>query len=671
MRWLLLVIAGLGFGNDMAGQSGAQAPSPVKIESYSRVEIPGERSVSHMIAFGDKLLIGTDEGVWVKDGDSAWKKTLPFYVWDDFFIVGETFVYVTINRFSRKNKLHKALLQLYRSKNGIEWELVLKKAPELIAVDAHTDSLYLGAKHSSYSTALSKGKPFGSFKPLEDNRKLYDLLDMAYHKGRLFVVGKQGVVVSEDGGKTFRNINVLFNSAIGREPKVRFLSNDHDIAVEINGHRVFVSHDAGESFTEVTKDIAELRVKRGHFAVNRVFYLDRDSRLVLSHRSRYYLLDLKDESIREIVLPTFYRYRSFAILGDHLYVSALHPKPRDITTPGSEGRDLSKEAAFSPLLNVSLSSRSLCDKIYALERIEASPFPEALSEIIADGDTLYGNSGRAIRHVGTDSVVANGLSQAHGFTQGNRGHWYIQHVVTDSRGKATNRLSRSMDTGRTWKPMLTGHTIPPHSVYDDSLGVAYYAYKHSVIRRSLRSGEMDQQSLGGFDNRILKLQVDSTSRLWVFSKKGLFISQLRGFWESPLPPFEHALPLSGFALHRGKMIIGNDKELFISRTDTLSWKKLPFVTGCSRSMSVRLLKSSKEWLLLQDMDHGDLYLWNVERNQTKRLAYSVAEYGIIEHIQFTSSHLLLRTSGIPFYAQPHTRKEKPAQGLVYFIHIKH
>lgn len=667
MRWFILVfILSCLKGGYMAedGVNDLTPPSSVKIDNFSIVHLPTDRSVSHQISFKNMLIVGTDEAIWTKvDAYSNWQKTLPYMVWNSGFFIEGDYVYVTINTFNRKAK--RVLPQLYRSDDGMVWELVLEQAPELITVAPKTNDIFLGSKFSYYSAAISSGKLFGKMSGLPDNRILYDLHDIQAHKQSLFVSGVQGVGRSTDGGKTFKHINHLFGGAIGKVPIIRFLSNDDRIVVEINSNRLFVSDNAGESWIELTRAIPELRSKRG-YSLNRMYALDGLSRMIVSHNSTYYLLDLKNHSIRELGLPTFYEYTSFSILEDGIYVSALHPKSKQVTTPGSEERDYSKEASLSPLLKLSLTPASMCDAIYGTHTPKLAS--DLVREFVVSGDTIYINTGKAIRNSDTDSILMDSLDHAMSFTKGHKGYWYMQNSVKEYE-KGQRVLLRTKDSGKKWNTILTDFTIPKTSVYDDSLNYAYHTFKHSVIRRDLRDGSMDQQSLGGLDNEILKLQIDASSRLWALSKKGLFISTIQGFWESPLPSFQHQIPLSGFALHRGKMIIGNDQELFISRTDTLSWKPLIFDTKCKNAKSMRLLASSKELLVLQDIHSGHIWLWNIVTDFKQRLIYSIAKYGIIEHVGMTPTRILVRSSGIPFKTIKKIYKEKPARGLIYHIKI--
>lgn len=618
----------------------------------------------------ERVLVGTDEGVYLSNpANGSYELSLPHSLWEDEqpFIAGD-YIYCSVNRYHRL--AYRGLKQLFRAHkdslnwNSLNWKRITPEfspAPDLIAIDPDRGILY-GANRRGYyqSTLYSRSVKNHSITKLGDKAHLVNISAIAVFKGSLFVVANHHLYVSHDQGQHFENItSSLANGCRGAS---YFLTNDQFLVLNVAQHFTYVFD--GKDWREITAKTVKYGTK-SHYQIKAL----NGDKLVMSQMGigKHQMVDLLSGEWQPIRLPKLYQYGAFELQGKDLYVSAALRKGWASFAPDSQKSLSDFEQKNHNLLRVRLNHIPISHVIWGNdmpEVIAESPSLYTHGKVINNA-TVYRNDGKYIINAYTQEAISKPLHKPTAFMQGKvKGHWFITHK---------GRLHRSDDKGKHWSMVDINLHVPHNILIDDSLNVAYKHNGRVLSRFNLNTGEVDYNNYDDFKGTIETIHLDKTGRLFVQTSTGVYISYKRGFWGCPTPfRKNNQVPVKGFALLKDHMFVTYNNRLYYSRTDILDWEEYQL---CSPSnddlhLPINIIGSDDKLIVLQELQYGHIIVLDPASGDKQRFHFP-RENGAIRTAHIAKNTLIVETTGVPFSpAKEHLKHSKSAQLLGYNIHLK-
>ncbi len=670
--WIILLLGSgiiIMLGELMAAST---APSPAlvketpKSSNYVVMDRPDDRPVIGIVPIrqsGD-LVVGTDEAVYLYT-DHHYIKTLPHMLWEQMFKAGE-FVYAVVNPYHRK-AMH-ANRVLYRTKNGKDWERISGKAgtrSTLFAVDANNDVIYGANKTGDYHSSLYKhDMRTGAITPLGDDR-LRRIKAIGWFKGSLYVVcNRKKLYVSHDQGKTFTDITSKLDGNV--HGRVRIITNDNYLLISAQAH--YLHQFDGKQW----KEIAVSAVKHDNLSMYMIRYLE-GHRLVFSiGLRRYFIMDLRTSKRQEIYLLKVYRYPTFTLLGNDLIVTAHLPKDGIISNISGTKQAHEQQEKAAQLLKVRLSPEPLCKQLLGTQKLIRNH--PAVRGIVIDSGQVIVNTGKELLDIHTYKPVNNNrFDIANRFKKGAvKGNWFIRMIPeTSGDAKEHHYLRTSTDRGRSWQ--ITGNTFQEgfNSVIDDSLRVVYTLGFNNIWRSSIKLNDAYSAEQEVFEGTLESLVVDKTSRVWLQGSEGLFVSKSSGGWWNCPTPFRNndKIAVRGFALLNKHMAVTYRDQLYVSQNSTVDWKPYPIIDPCSKQeVTVRIMGNNKSHIILKDRTYGHLWILNVATGSVQHCRIPKTN-GVAYKAHLSENTLLVETTGTPLQSANGTWKGAVAPRLLMF-HLK-
>lgn len=661
--WVILLLGG------SIATSQADMNDPVSL--YLKVEdLPTERPITHILSAKGKLVIGSEDGLFVQGKDKSWKRALPFpHIVMELKQSGDMIV-VLIEK-SRRDMFSDRWW--FGSQDGKTWKTFGKVTSRpLLAYDNKHHITYKANKGIYYKSSLHAFES-GQSRLLGDKR-LARIHALTVHPstGYLLVGTYKELYLSKDQGRSFTPLNQKLGIASIKAGHIYHLfANAHYMIIQLDSYRIFMSADSGESWKELTKNIP-LKIPKGSWHLHQIVAFD-GSRMIVRKNSDYIIMDLANDTFSRIHLPRYYYYDAFAFHGNDLYAATKPVSNKIIEMMEKE----TSRKVKAPLLKFSLMPEPLCRLLSGNQKL-VKLVAHVNSLPIVDNDSLYMLDKQFIWNKTAQKKLLNTQFQGWDFARGSKGHWYLKNgKVQNPSGTFDHHiLIRSKDKGRTWQDTGTRTAQPTKAVYDDSLNVFYTNYRHTVIRTDWKNNQSTQHRFTDEEGIITRLLVDEDSRLWVTTKRGLFVSVPEGFRRIPLPFMRNKhLPITGFGLMPHHMIINYNGRIYISRVDKETWKSYRITDPCTdkKELDVRLVGSSDKLLVLQEQQYGHIWVFDPKTGEKERF-YFPRENGIIRKVHIRANQqLLIETTGVPIMPNGDeiaNKRKRPAPLLSYTIHLK-
>jgi len=656
------------------------SPFPVMIQEktvshYLLMDTPTNRKITHSLVIDDQLLlIGTGEGLFLRDTQKRWKKVLPYAI-HEYLFASDGVYFAQIDKSARSSA--QSQLFWYRSDDGVTWTEFLKPTlHQIIAYDSKRKRTYKATQYLRYQQSLTSQDSLGQVTFYEDTPLLQNITTLKAHSssGQLLVGTVAGLRVIDSLG-----VVTDINDRLGLNPqsdhRFRLFANDHIIVAEVNGNRIFISADNGTYWREITQ-LKPLRANRGEFRFNRIHTLDRH-RLVVSQNKRYFVIDLLSDEFTECILPRYYDYQGVALMGNELIASGHPPKGNNAVVRMGDRTD---QKIHTPLFRMRLDEDDYCDKTHSPSHkpIKLVPNFSYYTGFVVDNDSVYAHNKRDILLLPSDRNVLSKPIVGKNFASGTKGTLYIGSArIAKASGEGYEHypLVRSINKGKDWKEVATNITIPKGAIYDDSLDVAYSHTSNAILRYDLQNGGLDQ-SLSydvEFKGSIQKLHVDNVSRLWIQTSKQLYVSVEEGVSTIPLPfKDDPEIDLKGFAKLKDRIVVNYKDQLYLSKTDTIHWKPYRF-NPCDnpKTLPIRIVGHSETLIAVQELRYGHIWIINPLTADASQRLYFPRKNGQIKRVAFMSNAVLVETTGIPFTPlKKGHRFTKPAPLLMYNLSLK-
>jgi len=669
-----MLISIVGRAADKSAAPSPQTNDPISSHYMLVEDLPTTRPVTSLLSFRGKLLLGSDDGLFIQQKDKEWKRALPIPHSVMSLTESGGMVYVRINKSKSK---FRADIWYYKSHDGITFEPVYKPVltPD-IAFDSIRNIEYRATKDIDYKSALfssTEGNPLKH----HDDKKLARINSLAVQSrsGHLLVGTHQELFISKNQGESFTPLNAILGVPAFKGGHVyKLLVNNYYMVVEVDGNRIFASADSGNSWKELSKE-KPLTTPKGQWSLQQICTLN-GFRLVVRKNSDYFVMDLANDTFSQVHLPRYYQYAAFTIHDDMFY-AASKPLFEQLMS-NMAGRDRKRKA---PLLRLSLKPIPAC-RLLAGNQKPVTLLGHVNNRPLVDNDSIYINKDNYLWNMVSNKKLSDKRISGKVLKKGSKEHWYIKNAtmqnVSDKKF-TTYTLIHSKDKGRSWQNTATMIGQPSNAIYDDSLQVFYSHYRWTLLRGDWKHNHTTQHRFTHEEGEITQLHVDTHSRLWVMTTQGLFVSTLHGFERITLPFKIKQLPITGFALLEHHIVINYDGRIYISPIDK-DERKWELYTLCDElcnddaEMAFRLVGSSKQLLVFQEQTYGHIWLLNPDTDEKQRV-YFPRENGVIRKIQIRSNkQLLVETTGVPII--PNGDKDtsklmKHAPLFSYTIHLKH
>lgn len=672
--WMVLVLGTSAILMPEEVKAATTAPFPAcqqetTLSDYVVMDRPDDRPVMGTMSVNDTsdMVIGTDEGVYLY-ANHHYVKTLPHMLWEPLFR-GGNYIYAVVNPFNRKAAKGRRLL--YRTTNGKDWQLIGDKrfsTAKLFAIDVKNDRLYYASPNYSLRAALSvRDIRTGTVSQIGDKR-LRDIEAIGYFKGSLYVkCHRDKLYVSHDQGKSFTDITKHLGG--GTSGGAFMLANEHYLVVSIGNYYVYVFD--GKAW----KEIGAASTKRGIFSISRIHTL-KDHQLVMTQFSHHMVVDLRNGQEQEILLPKVYDYSAFSVVNDDVVMSAQLPKDgiaRVVSGNGHEQQD-----KVSQLLKVRLTAHSsVCQVMASHTSSKAYPFAKGHGLLIDSGKVYMNDATRILDVETSQQMNLSPFYRLRYLKPGQvKGDWFVDVAQSSSRKIRGHiifsQTHRSQDKGKTWQLVTDKRQMPTNAIIDDSLNLAYYFTAKTIERIDLKAGNETMRHFELTKGTPESLVIDKTSRVWMQSSQGIFVSKSTGgWWQCPLPfRLNPKIAIRGFALLQSHIAVTYRDAVYLSRNDTIAWKSIPIIDPCTKeALPVRIVGNSKEHVVLVDRIYGHLWVLNISNDEVKYIPFS-KRYGTVRKAHYTNGKLMVETTGTPIQSTPGRFKHRTSPQLVQF-HLKH
>lgn len=665
----------------IAGSTEANAsPSPVMIQEktvshYLLMDPPTDREITHSIIIDDQLLlIGTSEGLFLRDTQKRWKKVLPYAI-HEYLFESDGVYFAQIDKSARSSA--QSQLFWYRSDDGVTWTEFLKcTLHQIIAYDSKRAVVFKATKFLHYQQKnLTSQDSLGALTEY-DTPLLRDMLAMQSQSssGHLLVATNHGMRLIDTLG-TVTDINPRLGLKNQSNYRFRLFVNEKIMAVEANGHRIFISADGGTHWDEITQK-APLLTPRRKFQYNQIHTLDEHRLVISQNKKRYFVIDLLSGEFTECILPRYYDYQAVALMGDELIAPSKPPKDHNAVVRMGDRTDRNIP---TPLIRMRLDQDDYCDKTHNPHKpITLISNMRNYTGFVVSNDSVYLHNNDGVHLLPSHTKVTDRIITGKSFASGKKKTWYIGSASIEkasAEGYDHFSLIRSINKGKDWEEVTTQITIPKGAIYDDSLQVAYSHTSTAVLRYDLQNGDFDQ-SLSydvEFKGSIQKLHVDDVSRLWIQTNKQLYVSIEEGVSTIPLPfKDDPNLDLKSFAKLKDHIVVNYKDQLYLSKTDTLDWKPYRFnPCDSAKTLPIRIVGHSETLIAVQELRYGHIWIINPLTDTYQRLFFSPENGQIKRRVAFTSNAVLVETTGIPFTPlKDGHRFTKPAPLLMYNLSLK-
>jgi len=664
----------------IAGSTEAFAsPSPVMIQQetvsqYLLMDTPTNRKITHSLVIDDQLLlIGTDEeGLFLRDTQKRWKKVLPYAI-HEYLFESDGVYFAQIDKSARSSA--QSQLFWYRSDDGVIWtEFFKPNLHQILAYDSKRDVTFKATKFLHYQQKNLTSKDNLGALTEYDTPLLRDILaiQLQSSSGNLLVGTSNGMRLVDTLGAV-TDINPRLGLKNQSNYRFRLFINEKIMAVEANGHRIFISADGGTHWREITQ-LKPLLAPRGKFRYNQIHTLDEHRLVVSQNKKRYFVIDLLSGGFTECILPRFYDYQ-IALMGNELIASGHPPQGNNAVVSMGDRTD---QKIHTPLFRMRLDEDDYCDKTHIPHQpITLIPNMRNYTGFVVHNDSVYAHNKSEVHLLPSHKNVLSKPIVGESFASGTKGTLYIGSAKIEKasgEGYGHYPLIRSINKGKDWEEVATQITIPKGAIYDDSLDVAYSNTKNSVLRYDLQNGGLEQ-SLSydvEFKGSIQKLHVDNISRLWIQTSKQLYVSVEEGVSTIPLPfKDDPKIDLKGFAKLKDHIVVNYKDQLYLSKTDTIHWKPYRFnPCDSTKTLPIRILGYSETLMAVQELRYGHIWIINPLTDAYQRLFFP-RKNGQIKRVAFLSNAVIVETTGIPFIPlKEGHRFTKPAPLLMYNLSLK-
>ncbi|PKV50822.1 hypothetical protein ATE84_2889 [Aquimarina sp. MAR_2010_214] len=667
--WMVLLLGGstITLQGDAKAENTAPSPALPVSSPYITMDRPDNRPVIGVLPLNQSndLIVGTDEAIYLYS-DHHYIKTLPYMLWEPMFQAGD-YIYASVNHYNRKAM--RANRVLYRTRNGKDWQRITKghKTPDLFAVDIKNDMLYGASRDAGYHSTLSVLNMRTGQIALLGDKRLRRIEAIGWFQGGLYVqCDRDKLYVSHDGGNTFTDITKDLGG--GTEGYGTILVNEHYLVLSIAGHYLYVFD--GKKW----KEMAAHKMKHGAISFYRIQAL-KHHQLVVTQLSRNLILDLRTGKERDIHLPKVYKYSAFTLVGDHLMVSAQLPKDNMLTIALGSKAAHTQQAKAAQLLNISLEPENICQRLLGTHHYTMLPsYRGRGSGIIIDSSRIYINGANKILDVETkEQINQASFHRVRALKRGAvHGDWFMGIAEPASSktkgGHPFFHLHRSKDKGKTWDLVTQKRQVPYHVVIDDSLQLAYYLSALTIERIDLRPSYESTRHFEMVKGTPKSLIIDKTSRLWMQSSEGIFVSKATGgWWQCPLPFRDNpSVTIRDFALLDQHMAVTYKNQLYVSPNHKVDWKATSIIDPCTHtSLPVRIVGSSDTHIILEDRIYGHLWVININ-TQSLQKCHFPKTFGAVRKAHYANGKLLVETTGTPIQSTAGRFKNNISPALLQY-----